>query len=140
MTAEVPLAVVDASVVVKWFVSDGEAGVDAAAELLKRHIDGGVRLVGPTLLAHEVLNVLRRPGRATPLLPDAMQALFDTGTTLIAPDAPLMVRTAELVAELGLSTFDAAYVALAGTLGCELVTADHRLARAVGGGVAVRVL
>ncbi len=59
---------------------------------------------------------------------------------MIAPDAPLMVRTAELVAELGLSTFDAAYVALAETLGCELVTADQRLVRAVGGSVAVRVL
>ncbi len=64
MTAEVPLAVVDASVVVKWFVGDGEAGVDAAAELLNRHIDGGVRLVGPSLLSHEVLNVLRRTGAA----------------------------------------------------------------------------
>jgi predicted nucleic acid-binding protein len=100
--AEAPLVVVDASVAVKWFVSDGEDGVAEADELLGRHIEGEVRLTAPSLLAHEVLN-----------------------------DQGLMIRAAELVAECGLSTFDAAYVALAETLGCELVTADRRLEHAI---------
>jgi predicted nucleic acid-binding protein len=129
--AEAPLVVVDASVAVKWFVSDGEDGVTEADELLGRHIEGEVRLTAPSLLAHEVLNVLRRPGRGAPALPDAMGALFETGILFVPPDQGLMIRAAELVAECGLSTFDAAYVALAETLGCELVTADRRLEHAI---------
>lgn len=140
MTAEAPLVVVDASVAVKWFVYSGEDSVADADELLARHIDGEVRLAAPSLLAHEVLNVLRRPGRGAPALADAMEALFETGVLFVAPDQGLMIRAAELVVECGLSTFDAAYVALADTLGCELITADRRLAHAVGDGIGVRIL
>lgn len=140
MSAEAPLAVVDASVAVKWFVSANEAGVGAADELLAQHSEGRLRLTAPSLLAHEVLNVLRRPGRGISMLPDAMVALFETGILFIPPDQGLMVSAAELVAECQLSTFDAAYAALAETLDCELFTADRRLARALGDRIAVREL
>jgi predicted nucleic acid-binding protein len=140
MTAESPLLVVDASIAVKWFITDGEDGVVAADDLLEQHIQGVIRLAAPALLVHEVLNVLRRPGRVSPALSDAIRALFGVDLMLVSPDEALMVRAAELVAERGLSTFDAAYVALAEALKCELVTADRRLARAVGESVAVRIL
>ncbi len=140
MENEAPCVVVDASVAVKWFIVDDEASVEAADKLLARHSRGDVRLIAPALLAHEVLNVLRRPGRPAPALPDAMTALFETDILFVAPDRALMVRTADLVVEYGLSTFDAAYAALAATLGCELVTADKRLARAISGACVVRAI
>jgi len=43
---------------------------------------------------------------------------------------PLLERVWELRANL--SAYDATYVALAESLGCALLTADHRLARAPG--------
>lgn len=57
-----------------------------------------------------------------------MRALFDVGLALVPPDCELMVGAAELVSEQGLSTFDAAYAALAETFQCVLVTADRPLA------------
>lgn len=140
MSAESPLLVVDASVAVKWFIAHGEDGVRAADDVLQQHIEGAIRLAAPALLVHEVLNVLRRPGRVSPALPDAMRALYGVELILVSPDEALMVRAAGLVAERGLSTFDAAYVALAETLGCGLITADRGLARAVGESIPVRVL
>jgi predicted nucleic acid-binding protein len=138
---DVALAVVDASVALKWFVSAGEEGVDDGAQLLDDHAEGVVRLVAPALLVHEVLNALRRrSGDKAPDLSDAMDALFDTGVLLVPPDRELMLLAARLVAERCLSTYDAAYAALARTLDCELVTADRRLANALGDGFRVRVV
>jgi predicted nucleic acid-binding protein len=54
------------------------------------------------------------------------------------PTLPLMRRAYELRANV--SAYDAAYVALAEVLGCELLTADRRLAGAPGKRCAVRVL
>ncbi len=141
MTADVALAVVDASIALKWFVHEDEDGVETAARLLDDHAEGRVRLVAPALLAHELLNALRRrAGRAAPDLSEAMDAFFDTGILLAPPDRELMGLAARLVAEHNLSTYDAAYAALARTLDCELVTAGRHLANALGDAGRIRVL
>jgi predicted nucleic acid-binding protein len=46
-----------------------------------------------------------------------------------------MLGAAKLVQARGVSTFDAAYAALAASLGAEFATADRRLANALGGAV-----
>lgn len=138
--AEAPLLVVDASVVVKWFVSAGEKGVDEASRLLETHADGEVKLVAPALVAHELLSVLSRGRRGGSELGEAVGAFFDTSVALIAPDRGLMGRAAAHVARHRVSSFDAAYSALAETLGCGLATADRKLARALGGVVETHVV
>lgn len=140
MGSDIPLAVLDASVALKWFVSQDEDAVDVAQLLLDDHAEGRVRLVAPALLAHELLNALRRAGGRAPALREAMDAFFDVGVALAPPDRELMLLAARIVAEQGTSTYDAAYVALASTLKCELVTADKRLARALGDACGVRVV
>jgi predicted nucleic acid-binding protein len=70
------------------------------------------------------------------------------GGRVIATRARLGVRRVGVVAVLGriwslrdhLSAYDAAYVAIADSLGCHLVTADARLARAPGLRCAVTVV
>ncbi|MDZ4168783.1 MAG: type II toxin-antitoxin system VapC family toxin [Coriobacteriia bacterium] len=130
--------VVDASVVVKWFVSAGESGTDTAAELLTEHADGAVRLVAPTLLAQEVFGVLTRGGRTAGSADEAIEAFCDVGVVLIAPTRELMLTAADLMRSHGVSALDSAYAGLAKTLDCELATADRKLARAVSGAVRVR--
>ncbi|MEM3995420.1 MAG: type II toxin-antitoxin system VapC family toxin, partial [Thermofilum sp.] len=49
-------AVVDASVVVKWFVE--EEGSDRALEVRDRYVSGELKLIAPELLPFEVLNAL----------------------------------------------------------------------------------
>ncbi|HEX9092951.1 MAG TPA: type II toxin-antitoxin system VapC family toxin [Coriobacteriia bacterium] len=138
--SEATVLVMDASVAVKWFVSRDETSVREAAGLLEAHGQGSVALVGPALLAHELMHVLRRRDREVRDLPAAMQGFFDAGVALVPPDRQLMVSAARLCGERQLSTSDAIYAALAMMLGCELVTADRRLARALGDICAVRAL
>lgn len=134
MTPEMPLVVVDANVAVKWFVSDGEGGLSDAHELLEQHAENQVRLVSPSLLVHELTHVLRRRGID---LRDAAHAFHDFDVLLVSPDRELSLAAADLIATQGVSTFDAAYAALALTLGCRLATADRRLATALGSAVEV---
>jgi predicted nucleic acid-binding protein len=51
------LVVVDASVVVKWFVE--EEHTNAALQLRNDYVDRTVDIASPDLLPYEVLNVLR---------------------------------------------------------------------------------
>jgi predicted nucleic acid-binding protein len=54
------------------------------------------------------------------------------------PTLPLMRRAYELRANV--TAYDAAYIALAEVLGCELLTGDHRLTNAPGPHCAMRLL
>ena len=132
--------VIDASVAVKWFATHDEDSIEEAAGLLEAHGEGQVALIGPALLVHELMHVLRRRKREVSDLPAAMDGFFDAGVALVAPDRDLMISTARLCGERQISTSDATYAALALALDCELVTADRRLARALDGVCLVRVL
>jgi len=139
VTRGVPLVVVDASVVVKWFLSVDETGVAEAADLLADHAASRIRLVAPALLAHEVFGVfVRRLARAE--VQGALDAFFDVDVHLIPADRQLLRDAAKLVASHQVSAFDSAYVALAQVLECELATADRKLARAVGTRACLRVV
>ena len=115
---------------------DGEDG-DAARVRLAREPELHI----PHLADLEVLSVLRRHLAAGLL--DARRAGFALHdlTSLPAtryPHAPFARRVWDLRANL--TPYDAAYVALAESLGCVLVTADGRLARAPGIRCGVEVL
>ncbi len=139
MTAETVLVVIDASVVVKWFLPEDETGVAEAAELLIRHATGQIRLVAPALLAHEVFGVfVRRLPRAE--VGPAIDAFCDTDIYLVPADRQLLLAASETVARHQVSGFDAAYAALAKTLDCELATADRRFVRALGTSIRVRAV
>ena len=71
---------------------------------------------------------------------EALDAFFDAGVHLVAPDRELMARAAHLAQHCQLSAFDSAYAAVADTLGCALVTADRRLANALADTVEARAL
>jgi predicted nucleic acid-binding protein len=139
MSDAADLLVIDASVVVKWFLAQGESEVESAATLLADHAAGRCALVAPALLAHEVLGVLARrlPADARE---DAVEALYDVGIHLMTPTRDLSLAAARLIAERQVSAFDSAYAALASALGCPLATADRRLANALGDSVQMRLV
>jgi predicted nucleic acid-binding protein len=133
------LLILDASVAVKWFVTENEDAVEEAEELLAEHRDGAVRLVGPALLAYELMNALRRRLRPQDLV-GATGDFHDAGVFLVPPDRELMTAAARICVERGTSASDAAYAALAQLLDAELVTADRRLTAALGDACRVRVI
>jgi predicted nucleic acid-binding protein len=114
-------AVLDASVVVKWFRSKGERNL-AAAKALRRSFEAGELLVfAPPLLRLEIVNVAGRRWRwSAGALVGLADALDDIGFQLTEPD---LVRVAHWTA-LGLTAYDAAYVAVAEAVETTLVTDD----------------
>lgn len=110
-------------------LADDGADGDAARARLARDS----ALHAPHLVDLEVLSVLRRQAGAGLLdkrrAGFALQDLMELPLTRY-PHIPFARRVWELRGNL--TPYDAAYVALAETLGCPLVTADARLARAPG--------
>ena len=133
------LAVVDASVAVKWVVDEPDS--DAAAALLEQ----STAWLAPRLVLVEVAAALRRKvadrelGAATGST--ALAALVDAtrqGTIRLADDEQLVAAALLLALELGHKVPDCVYLALAEREGCALATADGRLGRlARGRGVPV---
>jgi predicted nucleic acid-binding protein len=119
--------VVDASVLVTALGDDGADGDTARARLR------GERLAAPDLVDLEVVSAWRRLVAAGAL--DARRAglAIDDLVALRlgrVPHTSLLARCWELRSTV--TTYDAAYVALAERLDAALVTADARLARAQG--------
>ncbi|MFO7281655.1 MAG: type II toxin-antitoxin system VapC family toxin [Thermoanaerobacterales bacterium] len=119
--------VCDASAVVALLVDGGPAGQWTADQLR------GADLLAPHLVLFEAANILRRQESAARISADlAAQAHADL------LDLPIELWPYELLAprawalRANLSTYDAAYVALAELAGATLVTLDRRLAGAPG--------
>jgi len=113
--------VLDASVVLKWFHSEGEKNVEAARRLRKRFEAGELRVLAPPLLWLEVLNVAARRWRWTEdRLARLANSLPELGFELLEPELSGVARWAAD----GLTAYDAAYVAVAEDVGVELITDD----------------
>lgn len=121
------MIVADASVLANAIGDDGADGVTARAAL------AGQDLSIPELADVEVVSVLRRRWLAKTMTARRFATAVNDLASLPADRYPLlafMPRAYELRANV--SPYDATYVALAEQLGCQLITADARLARAHG--------
>lgn len=126
---------VDASVLANAVADDETDGAQARAVLAGRNVNA------PELVDVEVVSVLRRRWLAKTLSARRFAtAVDDLGVLPVQrfPMRSLLTRAYELRANV--SAYDAVYVALAEGLGCPLLTADRRLARAPGVRCTVRVL
>lgn len=114
-------AVLDASVVLKWFRDEGERNIDAARSLRRAFEAGSLVIFAPPLLWLEIINVAGRRWRWTEeRLVELVAALEELG--FIRREPPLD-RVARWTAR-GLTAYDAAYVALAEQESISLVTDD----------------
>lgn len=130
-----PRFCIDASVLGRWLFSDADVRNKVEA-LLAGYQAGEVDLCAPDLVISEVGNLLTAAQRngyvdsAEAL--EALEHIDALGLRLIpawerAPEALLTATT------LGLSFYDALYVAVAEAEACTLLTADLRLARRIEG-------
>jgi predicted nucleic acid-binding protein len=118
-------AVLDASVVLKWFRSEGERNVEQARALRASFEAGELSITVPSLLMLEILNVAaRRWGWGEPALVELSESLSDLGFDLAEPDLPTVAHWAAK----GLTAYDAAYVAVAEQTGILLITDDDQIA------------
>jgi predicted nucleic acid-binding protein len=124
--------VVDASVVLKWFLRDEVEGPPALA-VLDRFLTGALDLVAPALLEFEVTNGLRIAGKRGRIsgeeVKTAARAFLDLGLHFV-PLSFYAEKTLDLAEKCDLSVYDASYLALAVESGIDLLTADKNLLKA----------
>jgi len=124
----VSLAVVDASVLAVFYLSDDPRRADVVARLAV-----GDALYAPAHLDAEVVSALRGLARVNPALeraaPSALRHLAGLPIRRMLL-APLLDRMWELRANV--TAYDAAYVALAEQLTAPVITCDAKLAVASG--------
>ena len=124
--------VVDASVAVKWVIT--EVLSQEALALLRSWGRDGITAITPYLMAAEVSNALHKRVISQELsvaaASDLMETLLASGIEL--RETPLIhVRAIQLASELGQrAAYDSHYLALAEELDCDLWTADARFYRA----------
>ena len=123
--------VVDASLALKWVVPENDSEVAQAVRF--RWQSSGESPVAPPIFRSEVTNALYQMVRKGGLrIQDAMEALsaLQPAVAIVEP-AGLYDAALTIADELGIgATYDALYVALAESEGCELWTADRSLVRA----------
>ena len=120
--------VLDASVVIKWFRTEGERHVERARALRAAFEAGRLIVFAPPLLQLEIVNVARRWGWSEAALVDLAVSLDDLAFELSEPD---LVRVAYWTAR-GLTAYDGAYVAVAEATGTHLITDDDLIVTTAG--------
>jgi predicted nucleic acid-binding protein len=125
--------VLDASVVLKWYLPDEECGQEAF-NILEQHVAGDVALFAPTILPYEVLNALLVAERMARIAKKVTKKAFHAFLELEIvfqdafsdyPDILSMARSFQR------SAYDASYLSLAKKNNIDLVTGDKRLYNAV---------
>jgi len=122
--------VVDANVVVKWFVETERFRAEARAFLRQNYR----ALEAPDLLLIEIANAARRKTsfgeishqQAREMLPATRDSIVE-----FHPSGELVERALEMALELDHSIYDCIYLACAETTGSILVTDDDRFVRKV---------
>lgn len=123
------IAVVDASVVIKWLLQDPEreAGTDKATQLMELVTNGDQPVLQPTHWLVEVGAVLARESPGTAADDVGMLTALELPTT---DELQVLRRGVELAMELKQHLFDTYYHGVAlETPDCMLITADERYLR-----------
>ena len=119
---------IDTSVLIKWFHSDGESELEQARALRSAHVTREIDAHMLDLATYEVGNVLTRALRWPAA--DVADQLDDLHAILGPPlvMTPAWLRRAAKLAHIhSLSFYDASWAATAAELGIPLISADRRL-------------
>ena len=124
------IAVIDASVVIKWLLQDPEreAGTEKATRLMEQVTSGEQPVLQPTHWLVEVGAILARESPGTAVDDVGMLTALELPTT---DELQVLRRGVELAMELKQHLFDTYYHGVAlETSDCILITADERYLRA----------
>jgi predicted nucleic acid-binding protein len=125
--------VIDASVVLKWYLTDEESG-EQSLGILAQHVAGAVAILAPNILPYEVLNALLVAERMHRIdygvTEEAFYGFMELEISFLDPfvDYPDILSWARTFSR---SVHDASYLSLAKTNNIDFVTGDRRLYNAV---------
>ena len=122
-----PEAVIDSSVVVKWFLP--EPSRPEAVRLLRSYREQKLQLIAPTLLMTEVSNVfcrIFRRGELSASEASVAYRLLKINSPFLIPDIEALDEAVRLAMTTGQAVYDCVYLALALRRGCDMITADRK--------------
>jgi predicted nucleic acid-binding protein len=125
--------VLDSCVAIKWFLAESDSA--KAIRILDEFHRGIHELLAPDVFPIEIAHALSRAERRGLIQPPSgLQHLSDLLASLPALQTSLVLlpRAYEISSRARIGVYDCLYVALAEREGCALLTADDRLARALG--------
>ncbi len=132
------IQVLDASVVVKWFVD--EAGHEQSIEILDQVVSGPRRFAVPDLIWYELTHVLGRVTEDQATVRERLHRVMLLGIPCFTATAERCLEAMRLAARIGLAGYDAHYVVLASELGGRWVTFDRKAAAIIRPRSRVRLL
>ena len=130
-------AVLDASVILKWYLADEEHG-QKALDLLDDYVGKGLDLLAPSLLEYELTNGLVIAQRRARIREEKVLSAIEGFMDLEIPMRDLVdfyPQVLHYCRTYGRSVYDASYLALAETEEITLITADEGLYNAVKKGI-----
>ncbi len=138
------VCIVDASVAAKWILPAADEGlVTEANHLLGLHVRREWQILAPSLILAEIGSVLwkavRRNRTTRASAKDALEQFRDLDIKTV-PTEELAVSALEVAVQYDRTFYDSLYVALAVQQKGDLITADERLANALGSRFPVRWL
>lgn len=115
--------VVDSSVIVKWLNTTDEKNLEKSDKLLADALESQVELLAPELAKYEVGNVLLFSKKLSPQdMEIPLHALYVSPIQFIAESEELAKETFDLAFKLGITYYDASFIALAKQENASLVT------------------
>ncbi len=119
--------VVDASVVVKWYLN--EEWREESILLRDDYIEGKIELIAPSIMPFEVLNAIRYSRRQIPIktLEEIAESLSLYNIKLYNLTGDYAKNVSRISLEYNITIYDASYVALAIQEKTLLYTADNKL-------------
>ncbi len=128
------LAVIDASVVLKWQFDDEDCVPQATALRDDYYARGAVKVIAPQLLMYEVVNGIATATRRKRVDTDkAIEVISNLVALGIEPREVEPLRVLEAALRYDLAAYDAAYLALAEDESCDLWTGDRGFYQVVKG-------
>jgi len=120
------MLVLDASVVAKWFKY--EEGREKALEIRDNFISDQEQITFPDLLVLELANLLRfsRIYNQTDII-KAIESIENMDIDIVVPTFEVIKDSVRIAVENDLTVYDAVYISLAESLGCDFITADEKL-------------
>ncbi|HZX10206.1 MAG TPA: type II toxin-antitoxin system VapC family toxin [Acidobacteriota bacterium] len=124
--------ILDASVVLKWYLPDENLS-SSALGLLDQYVSGEIEILAPSLLEYKVINglmIAQKRGRIKEtIILEAVKGFINLGIKYHSL-TPLYPKTIQLTQKYDISFYDASYLGLAHKEKTFLITADNRLLKA----------
>lgn len=120
--------VLDCSVIIKWFFTEGEERILQAKKLRDECITGRLTILAPELLFLEVINASILGKKATSLeVERILNFLLNVNLVIIPATEELFSKVAYYSRKYKISAYDSVYIALAKEQDMLLITEDQKL-------------